>query len=123
MDHIRPRSNIYLLLIVMILVSGIALVAAQETRATRQSNLEGSVLIEEINNNMSAVDSHLLGPFGADGFPQIKATAFPVDNHPLGPSGVDVFAQIKATAFPVDTRLPGPSGVDEVQQIKGNLIP
>jgi len=122
MNHIQPRSKIYLLLIVMVLASGIALVAAQETHASLQSNLKWSVRAED---DLLPVDTRLLGPSGIDGFAQIKATALPVDTRLPGPSGVDGFAQIKATTFPEDTRLPGPSGVDELKQIKvnGGLMP
>ena len=124
MNYIRPRSKINLLLIVLILASGIALVAAQETRASRHTNLEGSAQIE-IKNDVIPVDTRLLGPSGVYGFAQVKASALPVDTRPLGPSGVDGFALTKATAFPVDTRLPGPSGVDKLQPInvKGDLLP
>ncbi len=97
MNQIQSHSRIYLLLIVMILTLGVALVAAQETHATLQTNLKWLVRVED--------------------------DVFPVDTRLPRPSGVDGFAQIKATAFPVDTRLPGPSGVDKVRQIKGNLMP
>jgi hypothetical protein len=123
MNHLRPRSKI-LLLIMIILASCVALVAARETRAIWQTNPEGSVHID-VEDDVSPVNTHLLGPSGVDGFALTKATAFPVDTRLPGPSGVDGFAQIKATVFPVNTRLPGPSGVDELKEIKvnGDLMP
>ncbi len=124
MNQLRPRSKINLLLIVLILASCVALIAARETRALWQTNLEGSVHTE-VEGDAFPVNTRLLGPSGVDGFAQVKASALPVDTRPLGPSGVDGFALTKATAFPVDTRLPGPSGVDKLQPInvKGDLIP
>ncbi len=120
MNRVQFHSKIFLLLFVIILVSGITLAAAQETRASRHSNLEGSVHIEE---NKSPEFTRLLGPSGVDWFPQVKATAISADTRLLGPSGVDGLMPIKATASPVDTRLPGQSGVDRVRKIKGNWIP
>ena len=99
MNHLRPRSKVYSLVIALMVMvfTSIALVAAKETRLTGLSRLEE------------------LG--------QIKDDILPADARLTGPSRLEQLAHIKDDMFPANARLTGPSRLEELRRIKEDMLP